>query len=435
MFDVIQMTNPYDQPYSITESYLNNGVDPCERMYTEAVFVDGKKTMEPMVETVRQIKEVLMAQIKGQEATSDKTKGYHEIQKFDPKAFWKHELFKQLEDQFQKTFGFRSAMIQAIPEKYNHNSGKFETKAITAGVYATNRYPIEGLITDKGFCDKSNSLYLDMYMTLGLIKELEPDEIIAVILHEIGHSIDPALVDIKYTMTNIMSKYMTDRIGSINKGEQAVLDKSKNLVKKFAQKMNIKDEDRAMINLTLVICTAGLWLIPMLIGHVIKRIKESRKTEGEKLEEIRKAIQADKSMFTRQEFTEAYADNFARMYGFGAPLARAFHKMEKDINKTINSRIVKEKKRQDFIVAMTKDMLNDEHKTDIHRIRALIKEYKDDIADPKTPAKVKKQLEEDLTELEKVLDKYLNDFDDFQNKVNRLINEELKKSETKSDKK
>ena len=60
----------------------------------------------------------------------------------------------------------------------------------------------------------------------------------------------------------------------------------------------------------------------------------------------------------------------------------------------------------------------------------IINEYKSDINDPNTPEVVKKQLQEDLTELEKVLDQYLNNRDEFQKRIkNNIINNELKKLE------
>lgn len=97
----------------------------------------------------------------------------------------------------------------------------------------------------------------------------------------------------------------------------------------------------------------------------------------------------------------------------------------------MNSRIKKEKARQDAIIYITQQMINDVHKTDIHRIRALLKEYDMDINDPNTPAAVKKQLQDDKAELEKVLDEYLNNFGEFQNRVNKVINDELIKKEAR----
>lgn len=69
--------------------------------------------------------------------------------------------------------------------------------------------------------------------------------------------------------------------------------------------------------------------------------------------------------------------------------------------------------------------LKNVHKTDVHRIKALMKQYQDDINDPNIPEQVKKQLKEDLKEVEEVLDKYVNDFSEFQNNINRCIIEAI----------
>jgi hypothetical protein len=60
-----------------------------------------------------------------------------------------------------------------------------------------------------------------------------------------------------------------------------------------------------------------------------------------------------------------------------------------------------------------------------------MREYKADINDPTTPKMVKKALQQDLDELDKVLDLYLNNFSDFQNKVNQMINEDITVKEGK----
>lgn len=82
---------------------------------------------------------------------------------------------------------------------------------------------------------------------------------------------------------------------------------------------------------------------------------------------------------------------------------------------------------QKAIINMTLDMIHDVHKTDIHRIYSLLKEYQADINDPNIPAETKKALKEDMMNLKAVLDEYQNNFTDAQNRVNQLLSEELKK--------
>jgi hypothetical protein len=83
----------------------------------------------------------------------------------------------------------------------------------------------------------------------------------------------------------------------------------------------------------------------------------------------------------------------------------------------------------------TECLLRDVHKTNVHRARNIIREYRKEINDPNTPAEVKKQLEADVKELEIFLDKYLNDFSEMQNNINKVINENITKLEKEEDKK
>lgn len=399
-------------------------------LYTEAVFTGGKQSVSKITEKVQKVKDLLDAQIKEQDdsikahndAKKDKSKKeVPKINNFDPKAFWRDQVFKDLEDEIAKIFGFRHVSIQPFIEKYNSTTKDFQSKQLNCMVYHSDRYPIDGLVTDKGFYDKTHSLIMDIRISLGLIKLLTAEEIVAVLLHEFGHNIDPAIVDIKYTEVNILSKYLTDRKQALNNNEKKVMKSHK---------------------FTEIAIIGGIYLLFILItlgSSIIDWIKEKilgkEKYEQQKLEKVKKMIADDKERFNRQNYSEAFADNFARMYGFGSQLASSLKKMSKDNDKYLNSRIKKEKARQDAIINITEMMIKDVHKTDIHRIRSLIKEYKDDINDPNIPDKVKKDLKEDLAELEKVLDEYLNNFSEFQNRVNKIINEELEKIEIEDGKK
>ena len=87
-------------------------------------------------------------------------------------------------------------------------------------------------------------------------------------------------------------------------------------------------------------------------------------------------------------------------------LASALHKSEMEYIKRKTSRIRMECEREEFIYRMTIKALNNEHRTDVHRVHALIKEYEMDIKDPNVPNEVRDQLKSDLDELKKVLNQY-----------------------------
>lgn len=397
------------------------GVDSTDQLFQEAVFANGKEKLTPIIERIQKAKEHLEEEVTKQEKSYKDGKGKNDV-KFDPDAFWKSSLFKDLEDEIGKVFGFRNVSIEPFVERYNPKDQTFQSKVLNCMIWNSNRYPIEGLVTDNGFYDKSRSINIEIAISLGLIRALEADEIMAVLVHEFGHGIDPALVDIHYTEANILSKYLTDRKGSINGGE-----------KKYVVAHNISN--------VIIVATAGLLACTVfgtLADAIYKLFKGKDALMEKKAEKVRKMIAKDKDHFDRQNFSEAFADNFARMYGLGPQLARGLQKMGKGNQGMIESRCKRERKRQEVILEITKTLIKDEHKTDIHRVRALIKEYEADINDPNTNPIVKKQLTEDMEELKKILDEYMNNFSEFQNRVNRVINEELERisvSESSDEKK
>ncbi len=427
----IPWAKPHD-PFELENIFTEEAsvVDLSNRLFTEAVFADGKATVAPLLECIRACKDELMAKIQDQDDSVKEINDYHKTPKgeakaptppkrrnFDPVAYWKSKCWKDLEDKMCEIFGFRTAQIMPYREKYNSKDKDFQTKELNAFVYSNNRYPIEALVTDKGLYDKSKSLFLDMRISLGVVKELTPEEILGVMLHEIGHGIDPALVDIRFLETNILSKYITDRKNKINKDEQK------------AMKGNKLTEIGVMI--IAYISIFALLFLPDIIAGIKKffmgKKKYNEKQQKKRLDRIKQAMNSDKRQFNRQVYTEAFADNFARMYGYAAPLMSGLKKISVHYDKELASRYSKEEARQEIITRITVASLNDVHKTDIHRCRALLREYENDLKDPNIPEAVKKQIREDKEELDKVLNCYFNEFDAFQNRVNKLIDEELQK--------
>lgn len=435
-----QMNDLFNEGTIVTESIIPEvtldhtlGVTPTDTQpFVEAVFAGGKQTVMPLVNKIQQIKDLLDEQINQQNASykdakevrksnkkGEQKKQAPKIKVFDPVAFWRHQLFKELEDSIGSIFGFRNVEIHPYVEKYNSSSKEFESKILNCEIYHSDRFPIEGLVTDKGFYDKSKSLTMQIHVSLGLLKELSAEEVLAVLLHEFGHSIDPALVDIKYTEVNILSKYLTDRKNAINKSEEKVIKQNK-----------VAAEGILVVTWILLIFAALFGsTIGKFVNFLMDKFGNKEKAMQKRLKKVKAMVDSDKSKFNRQNYSEAYADNFARMYGFGAQLASGLRKLSSSLEKNMKSRYKRETERQMAIVYITSLMIKDVHKTDLHRIRNLIKEYKADIDDPNTSPTVKKQLKEDLVELEKVLDEYLNNFSEFQNRVNRIINEELEKVE------
>lgn len=371
--------------------------------FSEAVFKDGKKSVEAVEKAFEAVKAELELEIETQKKSRKK------VDRFDPEKFFKHNVFKKLEDVLMDIFGFRSVIIEPLQEKYDRKNDEFESKMMNAFIYNMDRYPIEGLLTDKGFYDKSKSTYIHIILTLGIIRNLEANELTAVLLHEFGHGIDPALVTISYTDTNILTKYLTDR-------KDKLTDKEKERKKNLGESLIVSI-------IYLLVLT-----LPILWDWFRKLIFGKDKVRKDKMKKIEYVIKKDKDKFNRIDMAEAYADNFARMYGYGPELMKALKKLNKENFKDL-SRIKLESWRESALIHITIAMIKDEHKTDIHRIKNLIKEYENDINDKNIPKKVKEQMEEDKKELELILKSYTEDFDEFQNLINQTLIEELDRKE------
>lgn len=377
--------------------------DPLMNIFTEAYFVDGKKTMEPIVKAFSNLKELLDLSIKEKKT------------KFDPKQFVQSLKFKELEDAIQAAFGFRNIEVYCSNERYDAKKDTFEINTMNCYTYPTWRFPIEGLVTDKGFYDKSRSINTSVTITLGLLRKLTAEECVGVLLHEIGHNLDPALVDIKYIATNVYSKYLTDRKGKIT-------DKEKKAVER---------EKLGFIEILLIL---GVGIIAVIAQCISDAIGRAIFNKEKAIEAIKQRLRKD-GQFSRQTNQEAFADNFARMYGFGPALVSASNKIDKYYEKRRNSRFKKEKDRQRAIANIVQASISDVHKTDVHRIHSLIREYEADLKDPTIPERVKKDIREDLDEVKKVLESYLKDRTEFENRVNQLILDELERADIKFEQK
>ena len=148
------------------------------------------------------------------------TKNNSAWQTFNPEKFIRNTLFKDLELKMCEIFGFKHVSFQHVLERYIGN-GKFKTFMLNAYTYPTWRYPIDGLVTDDGFYDKTHSIELTIVFCLEILRNFTPEEIVAIFLHEFGHNIDPALVDIKFVKTNKLVEYIEGKYPEKKDGKQA----------------------------------------------------------------------------------------------------------------------------------------------------------------------------------------------------------------------
>ena len=380
-----------------------------EMYYTEAVFDNGRKKIQPVINHFKDVKFEL-----------EKTINPNNKDKEKYNNFWKCQAFKDLEDSIKDIFGFRDIVIYTNDYVYSVNT---KVRVMDAQVATTKRFPIDGLVSKDGFYDKTHSIRMDMLLSYGIIEGLEPEELTAVMLHEIGHGLDPAWFDIKYHEANALSKYMLDRKGALNKVEEKEASK-KGLIGIIGSLLHREKSEPMKESTDNEVGKKGF------LQSILDFLTGGKYTEGKidkLLSKIRAAIRSDKDDFSRFGNPEVFADNFARMYGLGGPLMSGLKKMSGVDDTLSRSRYAKELDRQKAIADMTMGMIKDVHKTNIHRIYALMKEYQDDLNNPKIATNVKKAIREDMITLRDVLNEYQNNFSDMQNRINKLLNEEMKK--------
>lgn len=429
----IQMMNEKDS--KLYESFNLEGINQSvyDKYYQEAVFIHGKETIKPIEKCIAEVHNELMTQLGIETDEKGKQKQANKAN-FNWDKFYKSYNFKNLEDEIQKIFGFRSVEIIPLKEEYLNKDKEFYYNCINAYTTMINRYPIDGLVTEKGFYDSTHSISLMITFTNTAIRDLTPGEFVGVLLHEIGHNCDPALVDIKYTQVNILSKYLTDRKDKITNAERKIAKKS------IGAEILAGGIIIIFYILAAIMSIGGFKQLWRNIVNGIKNLFHIKISDSElnsRLERVKKQVEQDKKQFNRQEYSEAFADNFARMYGYGSELASALKKIDIETQKQYKSWYDLERNRQEAIIQLIKYTLQDEHKTEIHRIHALIREYKKDIEDKTLPKDVKKKMEDDLAELEAVYNSYTDDFDNFYKRCIEMMKEQLIKTdeaEAKKDK-
>ena len=412
----------------------------------EAVFKKGKEKLKPIDNAWIPIKKRLSDLI-GKDGKNFKTQ-----------EFYKDKCWKDLEDEVHKVFGFRYLEIMPFMENpHEHDKTKMFVY-VNAGTAAENRFMIDGLVTDDGFYDSSHSLVAMMVVGIPLLQLLEPEELTAIFLHEIGHNIDPALIDIKYKTINEYSKYICD----------TDKDKAKKEAEAKKAPFSLGLTNEAGLNWTGFF--GGLiWVcfnimrttsIGFLVGQAITLgvlIKEcvryffnlgnlqfhnpfnrnvnevAKKLASATKENIKKF-----GMFNKFSSTEAFADNLPRMYGYANHLFSAFHKIEKKNNddgmkkiygKDVLKRSDIEKVRSQFFAVVVSNSIKDVHKTEIHRYYSTLKEYYKELNDKNIPPQIKKEIKYDLEQVMKVGEKYFKSPDVVKNKIYTNIFNAIKESD------
>jgi hypothetical protein len=165
--------------------------------------------------------------------------------------------------------------------------------------------------------------------------------------------------------------------------------------------------------------------------------QDIKKVTDKLVDKTKKKIK-ERGMFSKYNSTEAFADNFPRMYSYGKPLLMALEKMgirgstdamETIYGKNVFNRANIEKIRSQFFAIIIRDAIDDVHKTDIHRYYSLMKECYKDLKNKSIPPEIKKQIQKDLDEMIKLGDMFFKSPDEVRNKVYASIFNAIKEAD------
>ena len=320
-----------------------------------------------------------------------------------PKILSMSDLFKDLENEFNHVFGFHSTVLDfvyTVQGVGNYNRGKgdangYDYGVVNAWTYTGQRYYIDGLLTEEGgFYDSTHSLNFHMEIYPHAFIALTSRELLAIILHEVGHNLDPALVDIGYQETNELVNYL---------GNKTTDDHVYRWIK-----LHMED-------------------IPLL-GPFVMLFRTAVGGTKNYEDRLQKSTETQLNLNQGWNYSnsiEAFADNIPRMYGLGKDLISGLVKIGDDMEAVDGySLSYLENLRQNSVLSCMADMadMNEEHATIIHRIKSLIMEYDKELADPKLPVQLRKRIQEDRDGVNALLQQLLNSPNEVKRKAYNIIN-------------
>lgn len=311
------------------------------------------------------------------------------LTKCNPNNYKEHKRICSL---FCKLFGFKKALIYWEP----YSEGNAFTYSLNAFIVFSDKSKMIKK-TEKGFYDSSHSIILTVYITTGLIElGLSSRELIAVILHEIGHNFDYSTY---HKFDAFISSILT--LGStavtINKYKDNLNDIKLEIDKKIKKQDNDiynKQKTRDKLsknwykNITSRIKYNAVYnAIMMPINTIVDVIYVGLCP-----------------LYTINNLAgkkgELFADSFATAYGYGSELITSLKTLG-DLNKFYDpkSHVMKffmdlSKLQSEIVISLI-----DVHGTDMERCQECIEKLKYDLKHNEFQPELKKELAEEINKM------------------------------------
>ena len=316
----------------------------------------------------------------------------------------------------EKLFGFSSFALNISPNQtinaYTWGTTVFKSKEELKRMINSLKAS-----ANTGFYHDSSSGLVTGICTLniGLINcsDFTDEEIIACILHEIGHNFFEAVTDkdCVYSLVFKIVKVLSDINRKINNNIITGKEINSDVIKQDVDN-TIKSFDLiGQLSNVFTKIKNRIFSIPHAITNTAKNVMKymSSKFFRESME--------DNMRRTRFAYTnEKFADSFAVMYGYGTELHSFLQKItdyyvkELNIKQNRNSVVIAYKVFDYMLTNALLYMLNlmDEHPSDLARIKVSIEYLKRELAKEGLDPKVKLELMKQINDMQKLIDDYIN---------------------------
>lgn len=281
---------------------------------------------------------------------------------------------------------------------------------------------------------RSEDLFINVNVDIGLVYGLEmtPAELMSIILHEIGHCYDASMFMLLTNVNiDIVKGFKMDKDGSVstifNKGSEALAGSIKNTimsflmgstpVAKFYQAANRFVSSNPIISKIWSDISNIILDVRMFINQIIPNTQLLRFLVSPAM--IIASLLNPRNLFGYAG--EKFADSFATSYGYGPDTATVFNKMRTRKGLFLNENVAKIPILNigyDFykVVMQAATFLSDPHPTEATRIQSQLNKLKKDLKDPNLSPKVRRELTENIEELETYIDDVLLNIENDSNK-------------------
>ena len=268
---------------------------------------------------------------------------------------------------------------------------------------------------------RSEDLFINVNVDIGLVYALEmtPQELMAIILHEIGHCFDASFfmllsnicinATVWFDSPDKISKVTFDLFGSLYNTFIRFLMGSVPIMSEFYQVFNRLVSSNPMINKIISDVQMVFASISSFVS-VFNRPKPYRYLF---------ALLNPSNVFGYAN--EKFADSFATSYGYGKDVASSMYKMQQRKGLFLNDAVAKIpilNVGHDLlsVSARVSTLILDPHPHEAARIQSQLTKLKRDLNDPNLDYKVKKELLDNIRDLEDIIDNVILNADADENK-------------------